>query len=162
MYYWLQKFWNGVYHCLEKNYLQTILQNFFQIQNTLIHIKSNLNWYMIKELNIRIKANIATTFWPVPKFNYIFKSLKISLNLMCKGDAFQTLEHCMCRLLVPNKTWLDFGISKFSLYCSICALLVLRTLNKFLIFKLLIYFYLLFIFNLFNVDKLTYIFDIWK
>ena len=130
LYYCLQKFLHGVYHCLEENYLWTILQNFFQIQNTLTHTRSNPNWYIIKVLNIRIKTNIASHFDSSQDLIIYLKAWRFSLDLTWKGNVFQTLGPCMRRLLLPKETWLHFEISKFSLHCSLCALLVLRTLNK--------------------------------
>ena len=42
------------------------------------HVKKiNSKWNMIKQLNTRIKTNIATTFWAVAKLNQFFKTLKI-------------------------------------------------------------------------------------
>ena len=64
----------------------------------MINKKSNPNWYMTKELNIRIKTNIST------KLITYLKARRFYLNLMWNGNAFQTLGPCMRRLLVPKET----------------------------------------------------------
>ena len=42
------------------------------------------------------------------------KTWKSSLDLIRKGNTFQTLGSCIRKPLVSKETWSDFGISRFS------------------------------------------------
>ena len=53
------------------------MRRFYNKMRQLLQNVASITKCVRIELNTRIKTNIATTFWAVPKLNYLFKSLKI-------------------------------------------------------------------------------------